>query len=1162
MSRMRRKKSRGSKRAPKGPLRIGLLTCLWQRPALTDVVLSHYAALRAAVAPDIELLLLAVGSEGPASRGLAERHGFVYVEHANQPLGAKWNAGAEAFREMSVEALLIVGSDDLLDRPYVEHCAAELRGGARFVGPKDMYFFDQATRRLLYWPGYTGVREGETTGLGRCIHRRYLEAVGWRLWEDGLESGLDRSMMNRLAPAMSGDEAACRVVDCRAAGFAPVDVKTATNLWSFDQVAGSGRFEYLDPVPLLTAHYPAALVGRILALPGARGLEVRTGASGGRVIWAGPPLEPARTAPAAQTTPTAPERSPSPAADTRDPRLARLLDAGEAAFAAGQVEDAEQAFRAVLAVAPTDPRALNDLAVVHHVRGETADAERAFLKAAIFDRQSPDPLVNLASIARRDGRLAEAAAFVGQALQLGGETPEILQEMAELTEASGDAVLARQLWTRARAAADAPPVGHRAAFVELDITPATDGPVPLQGLWAAAPRDASGVESPLTIQVLLLEDGYGQRALIVSADIFAFDPQMVDRVRAWAGLWGIAPGAVLLNASHTHYGPGTLDRAVPGLGAMIPEYAEAVCDTVGATLPALYQSLAPAKVAWGRAQAQIGFNRRKARAGTVVMAPNPEAHYETETPLLLVERDDGARCLLINHGCHPTGLAASSLISADFVGALRDSLRGPLGPGSCVMFLQGAAGDIKHGRLDGERPVWSADAPSTRAAGVKLAEAVAAALSAPLTAVDGPIGVGQVPFEIPLKGRGPVQQVLADPANAHVSRGMLEEWAAIVGPRDGAAPPKTLPMTAAVLSIGRVALCALPGEPVAEMARRLRSDCTRYDVLFVLGYTNGLQVYLPTAEMVREGGYEAHRSHFVYLLPSGVDEGVELAVRGAAAGAQAMATSAVRRPPPPEPTARDHRAFFVMSTGRSGTQTLAHLLKLADNAEVWHHPEPKLVEETLLAYWGALDRRSLFWQARGAIIRQTWDAGRVHGETDHNMTPFADVIAADVPRARFVALVRDPREFVRSGMRRSYYQTANIWDQGRLRPADDDPQKPAFDALEPFDKVCWLWAETYRRIDALTAAIGPDRVRVVRFEDLVAGPDEARALFEFLGLTGFDTEAVQAVLGQKLNAQKVGDFPHPAEWSAEMHARCWSRVGPLAERYGYARTYRRPGERR
>jgi len=48
---------------------------------------------------------------------------------------------------------------------------------------------------------------------------------------------------------------------------------------------------------------------------------------------------------------------------------------------------------------------------------------------------------------------------------------------------------------------------------------------------------------------------------------------------------------------------------------------------------------------------------------------------------------------------------------------------------------------------------------------------------------------------------------------------------------------------------------------------------------------------------------------------------------------------------------------------------------------------------------------------------------------------------------------------------------------------------------------------------------------------------------------------VQTTLGQKLNAQQVGDFPHPSEWSDEVHAQCWATVGDVAEVYGYPQEY-------
>ncbi len=845
----------------------------------------------------------------------------------------------------------------------------------------------------------------------------------------------------------------------------------------------------------------------------------------------------------------------TPIRTQREQQAVRLVADGERLFARGDLEQAGRLFRRALALDPGCGGALNNLAVMAHRAGDTERAERLLLKAVVIGDTPVDALLNLSAITRGANRLAEATRYLEQGLAIGGETARLLDEMARLTEAMGELDTARGLFGKSRAVADLPPVPYRAAFAEVDITPA--GAVELQGYFGP-PRTTDIVDSRLKLQALLLEDGYGSRALFVGADIFGFDAQLVRLIRHRAAEWGIDPAAVVLNASHTHYGPGTVSHAVPGLGRFDAVFAQGVVDHVTKLLPRLYLELTPAELAWGRAAVSIGFNRRRAVNGRIEMAPAPKAHYETETPLLAVTIGE-RRLLMINHGCHPTGSGPAALIGADYPGALRATLV-DTGAADGVIFLQGAAGDIKQGVREGGRVGWIGRPEDARTLGERMAEAVADAATA-LTPIRGPLDAGRLTMNLPLQG-GPIgEEAFTLPHNRGVPPAMLRHWAAAVARRYGDERPETFELELGILAVGEVAFALVPGEPMAITARRMRLLATRHDALFVLGYTNGLEAYVPADEMVEQGGYEAHVSHLVYTLPSPFARGAEATLLDATRRACAAVTPAVERPPPPERSAPDgHPAFFVMSTGRSGTQTLARLLEMATNAKVWHHPEPTMIMETLHAYWGDIDRRSTFWTGRGRIIREAWDAGVIHGETDHNMTPFCDVIAEDVPDARFLILVRDPREFVRSGMRRGYYRAQGAWESGRLRPRGDDPRRPRWLSRPQFEQVSWLWAETYRHIERIRGRIGENRIKVVRFEDLVAGPDEIEAVFGFLGLDGFDHGRAVEILGRKLNAQRFGDFPHPLDWSADMNARCWAEVGPVARRYGYARTYAERGE--
>src|SRR6185369_1510879 len=110
----------------------------------------------------------------------------------NDPRGAKWNAGLAALRELGVDAVLILGTDDLISPEIFRAAAKAIVSGKPWFGVLDVYVFDAWTRTARYWPGYIGTkREGETIGTCRTFSRSYLDAHDWKLWPDEARSSLD-----------------------------------------------------------------------------------------------------------------------------------------------------------------------------------------------------------------------------------------------------------------------------------------------------------------------------------------------------------------------------------------------------------------------------------------------------------------------------------------------------------------------------------------------------------------------------------------------------------------------------------------------------------------------------------------------------------------------------------------------------------------------------------------------------------------------------------------------------------------------------------------------------------------------------------------------------------------------------------------------------------
>lgn len=166
--------------------RLVLATTVWKRRDLTDIVLRHYRRIQEELASRMDLTLLAVGSEGAASRDLCERNGFDYIETENEPVTYKWNAVVRHARSFDPEGVILVNSDDVVSVGLFEAYLERLSEGSDFFGLRDAFIFDVPTATLGRWPGYEvshmQYRVGEPAGCARCFSRRLLHATDWRLW--------------------------------------------------------------------------------------------------------------------------------------------------------------------------------------------------------------------------------------------------------------------------------------------------------------------------------------------------------------------------------------------------------------------------------------------------------------------------------------------------------------------------------------------------------------------------------------------------------------------------------------------------------------------------------------------------------------------------------------------------------------------------------------------------------------------------------------------------------------------------------------------------------------------------------------------------------------------------------------------------------------------
>lgn len=229
------------------------------------------------------------------------------------------------------------------------------------------------------------------------------------------------------------------------------------------------------------------------------------------------------------------------------------------------------------------------------------------------------------------------------------------------------------------------------------------------------------------------------------------------------------------------------------------------------------------------------------------------------------------------------------------------------------------------------------------------------------------------------------------------------------------------------------------------------------------------------------------------------------------------------------------RACFMLSTGRTGTTTLAHLLAMSPGIDAHHEPEPQCIGLSYLAWAGAEDT-AFFADAmrveRQHLVVAASKRGRLYFEGNNRMTFLAPALLEAYPRAKFLLVSRRAKKFVASGMKRGYFQ-GHPWDYARPRPKEGWGDRSAE------EKIAWLWRETYRGALAFRDQ-HPDRVLLVHAEDLFAAKlDVVLSVFEHLDVAPPPVAALQARLAEPTNAQ-VGVWPWGREpdWSGDPLAGC------------------------
>jgi hypothetical protein len=406
----------------------------------------------------------------------------------------------------------------------------------------------------------------------------------------------------------------------------------------------------------------------------------------------------------------------------------------------------------------------------------------------------------------------------------------------------------------------------RAGVASTTITP--DDSMWLAG-FTARDEPADGAETDLHTKAVALTDTDGRTIVLVSVELLSIPAELRENlVRRCREQFGLGPESVAFTATHTHCGPIIQEfrGRMYGIGKDGVERALEYCDRLEDELVDIVgdalDDRQPAALEYGHARCGFAMNRRLPVEDGIAHSLNPDGPVDHDVPVLAIESNETLRAIVFGYACHATTLMTTKY-SGDWPGYAMSELEERY-PDATALFLTGCAGE--------QNPAPRRRLELAKQHGQSMANAVQAALVAPGRPVRGPLRLAHEEVSLSFEGYDRADlDALLDSDDVYERRHAtmllerLEETEEL---------PSEYPYPIRAIGFGTdLTMVTMAGEVLVEYGLTLKDelDCN----LWVSGFTDDCFTYVPTRDVLVEGGYEGGDVTRLRRYPGRLEPSVE-----------------------------------------------------------------------------------------------------------------------------------------------------------------------------------------------------------------------------------------------------------------------------------------------
>lgn len=400
---------------------------------------------------------------------------------------------------------------------------------------------------------------------------------------------------------------------------------------------------------------------------------------------------------------------------------------------------------------------------------------------------------------------------------------------------------------------------------------------PEESMWMAGfahrTSPSSGKLHDLWAKALVLEDASGKQAILITTDLSGIPKSISDSIRnRLERRFNFSRSQIIFNTSHTHSGPVLVD-ALWDLYPLndiqkqrITTYTKKFDLQIETIVRKALLSMKPVNISSENGISRFAVNRRNNIENQIDAQTDLKGPSDYAVPVIRVTDQKGKIiALTFGYACHNTVLHGYEW-SGDYAGYAQIALE-KSHPGATALFFQGCGGN--------QNALPRKTIPLAKQYGQELALAVDAVLEGKMKNLEPKLQTEYSEITLELEN-APSKEELANIASKET--GYIKNWALNMIKRSGQGEVfiRKYPYPVQLWKLGDQAIIALGGEPVVDYAINMKKLLG--PDLFVMGYSNDVMAYIPTAEILREGGYEGHTSQMAFGMPAKWKESIEPAI--------------------------------------------------------------------------------------------------------------------------------------------------------------------------------------------------------------------------------------------------------------------------------------------